>query len=453
MVSGEILFSLISLGCPKALIDSEVILGIMASEGFVVCDTPSDSDLVIINTCGFVEDAIGESCTAIEESLSLKSEGRVRCVIVYGCMSQRLRGRLFADFPGIDAVVGLSGRDSLPSISAEALGGAPPRLAVGPACISGILRDRPRLRATPRHYSYMRVTEGCSNDCAYCTIPSIRGPLRSRPVGELVEEAEELGRDGVVELNLVAQDTAAYGMERGGESRLAQLVRELCKIGEIEWIRILYAHPAHVGQPVVNLMAESEKVVNYIDLPVQHISRKILDVMGRKTDRDQIYRLIELMRRAVEDVVIRTTLMVGFPGETDKEFEELLAFVRSVEFDRLGVFRYSREEGTTAFHLPDQVPEHVKTERYGILMEAQQEIVFRKNRELVGANLKVIVDCGIERSGFRAVGRTYGDAPEIDNQVYFRDANLIPGSIFDAQVVDACGYDLVASPASQPRIQ
>ncbi len=451
MMSDESLFSLVSLGCPKALIDSEVILGMMATQGFVVCDTPSDSDLIIINTCGFVEDAIRESKAAIEEALSLKSEGRVRCVIVYGCMSQRLRKNLFYDFPGIDAVVGLDERDNLPSISAQALRGTQPGLAVGSTSFRGMLKDRPRLRATPRHYSYMRITEGCSNNCAYCTIPSIRGSLRSRPADELVEEAEELARDGVVELNLVAQDTAAYGMERDGRSGLAQLVTRLSRIEEIEWIRILYAHPAHVGRSIVDLIACEEKVVNYIDLPIQHISKRILEAMGRKTEREEILRLIELLRRSIEGLVIRTTLMVGFPGETDREFGELLAFARSVEFERLGVFCYSREDGTRAFHLPDQVPEHVKKERYEILMETQQEIVFRKNRELEGVNLKVIVDSGCETSGFAWVGRTYGDAPEIDNRVYFTDADVNPGSILDARVTGACGYDLRASPSRELR--
>lgn len=440
-------FSLISLGCPKALVDSEVLLGRMASSGFLFCEVPAESDVVIINTCCFIEEASRESEAAIRVALALKSEEAVEAVVVFGCMSQRYREDLVAEFPGLDAVIGLDERDSLPDVSTRILSGNNPQRVLVSSGFGQIPNDRPRLRITPRHYAYMRISEGCSNRCAYCTISSIRGPMRSKPIEEVVLEAKELASDGAVEIILIAQDTAAYGCDMGSASRLPALIRELVRIDPIRWIRVLYAHPAHVTEELVDAITESEKVVNYIDIPVQHASDRILENMGRFIDRDSMLGLIDFMRERIDGLVVRTTLMVGFPGETEEDFRQLMSFVRDVEFDRLGAFRYSREVGTRAFDLPGQVPEEVKARRFEELMQAQQEIAFRKNREMVGSVVPAIVDGRSSRKRFVWAGRTYGDAPEIDNKLYIQGESLAPGTIVGAKILAADGYDLFAEMA------
>ena len=442
----NISFSLISLGCPKALVDSEVLLGKMVKNGFLLCEVPSESDIAIVNTCCFVEEATRESHAAIEDVLALKLSGAVKGVVVFGCMSQRYKEDLLVKYPGLDAVVGLTERDELPQICMSILSGQlSPRVMVS-SCFDKVLDGRSRLRMTPKHYTYLKISEGCSNKCAYCIIPSIRGPMRSRSSEELLIEARELSSDGAVELNLIAQDTAAYGHDIYGASRLPQLIHKLSGIESIRWIRILYAHPAHISEELIDTMATNEKVVKYIDVPIQHACDTILDRMKRLIDRNGLSSLLSLMKEKIEGLVVRTTIMVGFPGETEENFKEVLDFTRKIQFDRLGVFRYSKEEGTEAFNLPDQVGEDLKMKRFGLLMETQQEIAFKKNKELVGKIVKAIVDEKCKKGGFAWVGRTYGDAPEIDNRVYFDDKSFTPGTILDARIIAADGYDLIAEP-------
>ena len=445
-MKNEISFSLITLGCPKALVDSEVLLGKMVKNGFLLCQVPGESDIAIINTCCFVEEATRESRRAIEDVLALKLSGAIKCAVVFGCMSQRYKEDLFTKHPELDAVVGLSERDELPQICMSLLSGQLSSRIMVSSCFDKTLDDRSRLRITPKHYAYLKISEGCSNRCAYCTIPSIRGPMRSRPVEELFIEAKELASDGVTELNLIAQDTAVYGQDIYAASRLPQLVQKLSGIESIRWIRILYAHPAHITEELVDTIATNEKVMNYVDIPVQHACDRVLKRMKRRIGRDELSNLLSLVKGKIDGLVLRTTLMVGFPGETEEDFRELLDFVKEQRFDRLGAFRYSREEGTEAFDLPGQVSEDLKMKRFELLMETQQKIAFEKNRELVGKVVRAIVDERYEEDEFAWVGRTYGDAPEIDNRVYFSEESLAPGIILDAKIIGADGYDLIAEP-------
>ena len=445
----KISFSLISLGCPKALVDSEALLGKMVKNGFLLCQVPTESDIVIINTCCFVEEAAEESRTAIKEILALKLSGAVKGVVVFGCMPQRYKEDLLVKYPELDAIVGLGERDKLSEICASILSGQLSASVMVSTCFDKMLENRFRLRITPKHYAYLKISEGCGNRCAYCMIPSIRGPMRSRPMKELLIEARELASDGVVELNLIAQDTAAYGRDIHGASKLHELIHGLSGIESIRWIRMLYAHPAHITEELIGTIATNEKVVKYVDVPVQHACDRILCRMKRRMSRNELSNLLSLMRGKIDGLVLRTTLMVGFPGETEEDFEELLDFVKEQKFDRLGAFRYSREEGTEAFDFPDQVAEDLKMKRFELLMKTQQEIAFKHNKQLVGRIVKVIVDQKSEEKGSAWVGRTYGDAPEIDNRVYFSEELLTPGTILDAKIIAANGYDLIAEPTHE----
>ena len=445
----KISFSLISLGCPKALVDSEVLLGKMVKNGFLLCHVPSESDIVIINTCCFVEEATKESRAAIEEMLALKLSGAVKGVVVFGCMPQRYKEDLPVKYPELDAIVGLRERDDLPQICSSILSGRLSARVVVSSCFDKMLDDRSRLRITPKHYAYLKISEGCSNRCAYCAIPSIRGPMRSRPMKKLLIEARELALDGVIELNLIGQDTAGYGRDIHGVSKLHELIHGLSSIESIKWIRILYAHPAHVTEELIDTIATNEKVVKYVDVPVQHACDRVLYRMKRRIDRNELSNLLSLMKGKIDGLVLRTTLMVGFPGETEEDFKELLDFVKEQRFDRLGAFRYSREEGTEAFDFPDHVAEDLKKKRFELLMKIQQEIAFEKNRKLVGKVVQAIVDERCKEKGFAWAGRTYGDAPEIDNQIYFSEESLIPGTILDTKIIAADGYDLVAEPTHE----
>jgi len=443
----QIRFSLVSLGCPKALIDSEIILGLMVTNGHLLCGEVSESDLVIVNTCCFIKDAYEESAGAIRDALRLKAEGLVRRVVVYGCIAEREGSEVLTRFRGVDAVVGLNGKGELPELCVRLLGSKSDGRVFLPGVGSDSDDGQARLRVTPGHYAYLKISEGCDNRCSYCVIPSIRGPLRSRSVEALASEAEGLVNDGVVEINLVGQDTAAFGSDISIAFLLPRLISRLSSIDDLMWIRILYAHPAHLVRETIEAIAQSDKVVKYIDMPVQHASDRILKAMGRKTTKRGLLDLISTIRNEIEGVILRTTLMVGFPGESAADFDELMDFVRTVRFDRLGAFKYSREKGTAASEMPGQIPEPVKTERYERLMETQQKVAFEKNRNMVGTEVQVIVDLRSERPGFAWVGRTYGDAPDIDGKVFFADESLAPGTILKARIIGYDGYDLMACPA------
>ncbi|MEW6356876.1 MAG: 30S ribosomal protein S12 methylthiotransferase RimO [Planctomycetota bacterium] len=418
---------IVSFGCPKNLVDSEELMGMIGLSGGIVCDRAEDADILIINTCGFIEAAKEESIGYILDALQLKKDKPSFQVIVTGCLAQRSAEELRSQVAGIDRIIGL--RNFAEVLAACRL----PPLAEAPA----------RLRLTPRHYAYLKITEGCDNRCSYCSIPSIRGPMQSFPPEQLLAEARELASDGTVELNLIGQDTAAYGLDTTNPPLLPELLAQLHEIEGLQWIRVLYTHPRHLTAEIIEAMATLAKVCPYIDLPIQHISNRILSAMSRKIGSAQIKKLISTIRAKIPGVFIRTSLIVGFPGETDDDFAELLDFVRETRFERLGAFAYSREEGTPAYDLPDQVSEDVKADRLDRLMSCQQEIAFEFNRDLIGRRMPVILSRPSEDSPDVWEGRTQGDAPEVDGMIYVAGPGLHAGQIVTVRITGTEGYDLV----------
>lgn len=433
---------LVPLGCPKNLVDAERMMGQLALGGFILTDQPAEADVVVVNTCDFIGPATAESRDAIRQMAVLKRQGHLRRLVVAGCMAQRRRDQLLADFPEIDAVVGVFERERI--VAACRLAGNHGRALVGGP--HAVAPDVERFRLTPRHTAFLRIAEGCDNRCAYCVIPSIRGPLRSKPAEEILAEARELAADGTVELNLIAQDTTAYGLDRGGPM-LVDLLRRLEAVGGVRWLRLLYAHPAHLTDDVIDFIAASEKICRYIDLPLQHASDPILEAMGRRVTAAGVRSLISRLRERIPDVTLRTTFIVGFPGETEADFRAVLDLVREVRFERLGAFAYSPEPGTAAFDLPDQIPEAVKAQRLHDLMALQQRFAFEQNRALVGRQMEVLVDGPSPRFQGRVVARGQAHAPDIDGGVHVRGQLLRPGQFLTVRVTGWKDYDLLADRA------
>jgi ribosomal protein S12 methylthiotransferase len=434
--------ALVSLGCPKNLIDSERMLALLAEGGCMVGAPVGRAEVILINTCGFLASARQESLEAIAEAAGRKHRGKARRVVVAGCLAARDGEKLYAAVPGIDAIVGLNDREEiLSAVLGEGritkLGHCP---TGGPGRVSPIATDAGRFRLTPRHTAYLRIAEGCSRRCTFCTIPAIRGPLRSKPPRTVLQEAAELVADGAAELNIVGQDTTSYGRDLGGRCDLAVLLRRLDSLSGLRWLRLMYAYPRRVSRRIIDAMAGCPRVVHYLDLPLQHVSDPVLRRMGRGTSRRTIETLLADLRRRMGDIVIRTTFIVGFPGETDKAFQELLRFVRDFRFAALGAFRFSPEEGTAAAAMPGQVPEEVKAGRAEELMLAQQEIAFQANRRMVGKKLEVLVD-GVNSAG-GCVGRYCGQAPEVDG-VCLLKRRRPTGGFHVARVIGWEGYDLI----------
>ncbi len=432
--------SMVSLGCAKNLVDSERMLAALVEAGWLVAERPRDADLVLINTCGFIEEARDESFGVIDDALKLKQARIIRGVVVVGCMVQLMRGTLAEEFPEVDAWVGVAEPGAVVAACRRALDGQ------GDGSMSvfdpgtRVFDAGPRLRVTPKHLAYLRIAEGCDNRCRYCQIPSIRGPLRSRPEEAIVREARELVADGARELIVIAQDTTNYGLDVYGERRLPGLLRRLREVEGVRWLRLLYAHPAHVTDELIAVLAEGGVLLPYIDLPVQHASDRILEAMGRGIDGAGLREVIGWLRESVPGIALRTSVIVGFPGEGEEEFAELLGFLREVRFDRLGAFAYSREDGTPAAGLGDDVSAEVKEERLERVMELQQEIVDEASRALVGQEIDVVVD-GRGHDGEWA-GRTVRDAPDVDGGIKFEEPKLRPGMFGRAVVTGAYGYDL-----------
>ncbi|MCP4376210.1 MAG: 30S ribosomal protein S12 methylthiotransferase RimO [bacterium] len=428
--------SFVSLGCPKNLVDSEKMLAALAEGGCVVGAPMDSADVIVINTCGFVADARDEAMGVISEAIAHKTAGRATRVIVAGCLAQRNGDELFEQAPGIDAILGVNDRDAiLQAVTGQS------KSQVN-SCSGTIGSDAGRLRLTPRHTAYLRVAEGCSHHCSFCTIPSIRGPFRSKPVSNVLAEAAELIADGAVELNVIAQDTTSYGSDLD-DIDLAGLIRELDSLDGVRWIRLLYTYPRRFTDDLVSAVSGCERVVPYVDMPLQHISNSVLRRMGRGADRERIEELLDSLRDA--GVAIRTTFIVGFPGESEAEFEELLDFVKEFEFDALGVFAYSPEPGTPAADMDDQVPDEIKARRVEAMMAAQQEIVFAANEDAVGQVIDVLVD-GVDGQG-RCVGRHAAQAPEIDSLCIITEPQPA-GQMLRAEVVGSDGYDLIVQPQS-----
>ncbi len=430
--------AVVSLGCPKALVDCEKMLAELAQAGCVVGAPPEEADVILINTCAFIAPATAESMEAIRQAAEAKRAGAVRRVVVAGCLPQRQGRQLLAAVPEIDAIVGVHNRADI----VEAVTGGGEFVRVDGS--SGSCQDdRGRFRLTPRHTAYLRLAEGCSSGCSYCTIPAIRGPLRSKPMDMLLSEAAELVADGAVELNLIAQDTTAYGDDRTDGANLADLLGGLDGIDGLRWIRLLYAHPRTMTDAVIDAMAESPRVVPYLDIPLQHICDEVLSAMRRGYGRRRAEQVLSTLRERVPGIAVRTTFIAGFPGESRDQFKELCGFVERERFEAMGVFAYWPEEGVPAARLPNQIPERTRQKRRDRLMRIQQEIAFAANAAKVGATIDVLVD-GLDPQG-RTVGRHPGQAPDVDSLCILMEPAEV-GEIISCRVVDHVDYDLVVEP-------
>jgi ribosomal protein S12 methylthiotransferase len=466
----------VSLGCPKNLVDGEVMLGLAREAGHEITSDASNAEVLVVNTCAFIDSAKQESIDAILEMATQKRDGQCARLVVTGCLAERYRDELRREIPEIDAVLGtgeverildaIGARDSglgtrppdvvpLPFFSRSPITGtvpsSEPRTPGPEPRVPDYLydADTPRYLTTPKHFAYVKVAEGCDYTCAFCIIPTLRGAYRSRTSESIVREARALAERGVRELLLISQDTTFFGIDRGERGALGRLLRELNAIEGLAWIRLLYLYPTTITDDVLDAMADCEKVCRYIDLPLQHASAQVLKRMRRPGNRRTYDALLARIRNRVPDVTLRTTLIVGFPGETDTDFAELEGFVADMAFDHLGVFTYSHEEGTRAFGLSDDVPAAVKTRRRNALMARQKKIVARAHRARIGTGAKVLVDGPSEEHEMVLQGRLEGQAPDIDSVVYLTDCDptaYAPGTLIEARLVDARGYDLVATP-------
>jgi ribosomal protein S12 methylthiotransferase len=434
----------VSLGCAKNLVDSERMLGLLAQDGYAPVAAPEGADVVVVNTCGFIEPSRQESLGVIREMLDLKRQGKVRAVVVAGCLAERQKEALLDEVPDVDYLVGVFGREQIAEVCGQVLGaGHEQRTLFRPAPVRA-LNDQARLRITPRHYAYLKISEGCDRLCTFCAIPGMRGKHVTKPLEQVLDEARELAADGVRELLIVAQDTTYYGLDLYGRVRLAELLRELDRIDGLNWIRILYAYPIHFTDELFETLAGARKILPYLDLPLQHINDRVLRRMQRRVNRNDIETLLTRLRATIPGLALRTTFIVGFPGETDEQFAELCQFVADTRFERVGVFTYSLEPGTPAVKLDGQVPEDVKQARRDHLMELQQGIAFAWNQEQIGRELDVFLDAVDPELPGWFHGRCYADAPEIDGLVRVKGKNLHPGDLVHAKITGADGYDLLA---------
>ncbi len=435
---------MVSLGCPKNLIDAETMLYDLREAGYEIVPDAALADIVIVNTCGFIESAKQEAIDTILEFCTLKDEGRIKAVAVTGCLAERYKEEILSEIPEVNAVVGIGKNSNICEIVK--------RLSQGD---SGIMTfdDKDKLCIEGRrivstdHYAYLKIAEGCSNCCTYCAIPSIRGKLRSRSIESIVDEAKWLAKAGVSEIILVAQDTTNYGFDLYGEPRLAKLLEELCKIDGIRWIRTLYCYPERITDELLDVMAREDKIVNYLDIPMQHCNGDILKAMNRKGDNQSLRALVEKIRAKIPDITLRTTLIAGFPGETQEQFEELCRFVKDVRFDKLGCFTYSAEEGTAAEKMPDQIDFKTKEERCDEIMNEQMLISYEMNEKKIGNTYEVVCE-GFDRYAECFFGRGRADSPEIDGKIFFSSASgkkYRPGEYVNVTIDDVLDYDLIGT--------
>lgn len=431
----------VSLGCDKNLVDTEVMLGLLASRGHQMVDSEEIADVIVINTCCFIHDAKEESIQTILEMAEYKKAGSCKALIVTGCLAQRYKQEIIDEIEEVDAVLGTTSYDKIVEAIDEALAG---HTSVEMTDIDALpLVESKRLVTTGGHFAYLKIAEGCDKHCTYCIIPKIRGNFRSVPIERLLKEAEDLVAQGVKEIILVAQETTLYGKDLYGEKSLHKLLRELCKISGLRWIRILYCYPEEITDELIQVIKEEDKICNYLDLPIQHASDGILKRMGRRTSKEQLVEIIGKLRKEIPDIAIRTTLITGFPGETQEQHEELLEFVDEMEFDRLGVFTYSPEEDTPAAVMPDQIPEDVKEDRQAELMELQQEIAFDLAEEMIGREVLVMIEGKVADEN-AYVGRTYKDAPNVDGLIFVEsEEELMSGDFARVRITGALEYDLM----------
>jgi len=431
----------ISLGCDKNLVDSEEMLGILTSAGIEITNEESEADIIIINTCCFIHDAKEESVENILEMSKYKTEGKCKALIVTGCMAQRYKEEIRQEIPEVDAVLGTSSYADIMIAVENALKGEPFEDFKDINYLPTSSHNR--ILTTGGHYSYLKIAEGCDKHCTYCIIPKIRGDFRSVPMEKLLQQASYLASLGVTEITLVAQETTMYGVDIYGEKRLHELLEKLCKIDGIHWIRIQYCYPEEIYDDLLRVMKEEEKICHYLDLPIQHASSKILKRMGRRMDREKLISIISHIRSVLPDIVLRTTLITGFPGETKEDHEILMDFVRSTGFDRLGVFTYSQEEDTPAASMENQIDEETKLQRQDEIMQLQQEIVFEQNQNRIGQRLEVLIEGKVADEN-AYVGRTYGDAPGVDGLIFVQTSKeLMSGDYVWVEVTGAAEYDLI----------
>lgn len=431
----------ISLGCDKNLVDSEVMLGLLDKKGYQIVDSEEDADIIVVNTCCFIHDAKEESIQTILEMAEYKKEGKLKALIVTGCLAQRYQQEIIDEIPEVDAVLGTTSYDHIVEAVEEALAGNGHVVLEDVDALPDVKEKR--LVTTGGHYAYMKIAEGCDKHCTYCIIPKLRGNYRSVPMEKLLAEAKDLADQGVKELILVAQETTVYGKDLYGEKSLHKLLRELCKISGIQWIRILYCYPEEIYDELIQTIKEENKVCHYLDLPIQHASDAVLKRMGRRTSKAQLVEIIEKLRKEIPDISLRTTLITGFPGETQEQHEELKDFVDEMEFDRLGVFTYSPEEDTPAATMTEQIPEEVKEDRQAELMELQQEIAFDLAEDMVGREVLVMIEGKVADEN-AYVGRTYKDAPNVDGLIFINtDEELMTGDFARVRVTGALEYDLI----------
>ncbi|WP_455715543.1 30S ribosomal protein S12 methylthiotransferase RimO [Anaerosporobacter sp.] len=432
----------ISLGCDKNLVDSEVMLGLINQKGYIMTNDENEADIIVVNTCCFINDAKEESINTILEMAELKKTANLKALIVTGCLAQRYKKEIKDEIPEVDAIVGTSSYENIVKVIEEALEGKTSEsfedIDVTPEV------ESKRVLTTGGYYSYLKIAEGCDKHCTYCIIPKIRGKFRSVPMERLIAEAKSLAEQGVKELMLVAQETTLYGVDLYGEKSLHKLLKELCKIEGIEWIRILYCYPEEITDDLIKVMKEEEKICNYLDMPIQHASDNVLKRMGRRTNRQELIDIVTKLRKEIPDISLRTTLITGFPGETREDHEQLLEFIDQMEFDRLGVFTYSPEEDTPAANMPDQIDEEIKEERKDELMTLQQEIAFEHAQNMVGRTLKVMIEGRLPEDNVY-IGRTYMDAPNIDGYIFINaEHEIMSGDFVTVKVTGANDYDLTA---------
>lgn len=434
--------SLVSLGCPKNLVDAEVMLGYLAKEKYEVTTDEREADIIIVNTCSFIKEAKQESIDTILDLADRKHDARCRLLIVTGCLPQRYQEELVKELPEVDIFVGTGDYPRIAEIIAEKEGMSEQLRYTGdPNFLYD--EDLPRLQSSPYYTAYLKIAEGCSNCCSYCVIPSLRGAFRSRPLDKLLKEAKELVARGVKEINLIAQDITGYGKDLAGGASLEGLIKELAALDGLQWIRLLYAYPDGINDSLIQLIRDEDKVCKYLDIPLQHVSDPILKRMNRRSSEAEIRSLIAKLRGEIPGIALRTSLIVGFPGETDEDFKKLLHFVEETRFDRLGVFCYSREEGTPSAEMPDQVSERVKRERYKKLMRTQARVSFKHNRSLVDTEELVLIEGYSEETELLLKGRSSRQAPDIDGQVYVTSGNAQVGDIVKLRITDSSDYDLI----------
>ncbi len=443
-------YAVVSLGCPKNLVDTEQMLGRLDQDGYRMVGDVSAADFVVVNTCGFIDSAREESLGAIDEMLDLKRQGKIRGVVVTGCLAERQQGKLLEARPEIDAMVGVFGRNDIVDVAHRLNSGIEEQQRVFRPAPIRPLSDAVRSAVTPRHFAYLKISEGCDRLCTFCAIPKMRGKHYSKPIEQVVDEAKRLGDSGVREVVIVAQDTTYYGKDLYGTPKLTELLTELDKIDSIDWIRLMYFYPMYIDDRLVETLAGAERILPYIDMPLQHASDAMLKRMSRKTTRSLQEEIVGRLREQIRSLVMRTTMITGFPGETEDDFEQLVDFVAEQHFEHLGVFTYSVEEDTPAAKLPNRVPAKIAERRMSDLMAVQQQIAFQWNAARVGSLDEVIIDSKFEEQDGVWIGRTRSEAPEIDGVVYVSgvESGSEPqvGDIVECEIVASQGYDLVAAP-------